>query len=399
MNNNPNYIKKIGVHIFLLMLYLINPFDKGFLAGYLIILLIYINPKFILKNIDSTFFSLILFSLVYAGFYLFDMKQGVQWLLIYALFPSSIYLLGKKVTPYIKKPMHLFYIIFTLGFLYSLTGLISVGFNLLEGGFVQLGRSIPDFWTGKEKLATAMGAFFIFNMAIPGLLIVGKKKLPLFFKLVTFGIFIASLLCVFRLGSRTQISLVVLSILIAIVYLLKSQNTISNIKLLLGIVTITLLAYNYLSIDLDADYLSSLGERLQSSDNASSAGGRTQRWEKSIINLYKKPLGWDVREFGYSHNMWFDAARNGSIISFILLLIFSIQSFKNIKQAINLNKQNTLFNATILIYNIVIFSQLFVEPALESLFILFAFFCFIQGVINAYITLEEKKKLTSNINI
>ncbi len=397
MNNNPNYIKTIGVHIFLLMLYLINPFDKGFLAGYLIILLIYINPKFILKNIDSTFFSLIVFSLVYAGFYLFDMKQGVQWLIIYALFPSSIYLLGKKITPYIKKPMHLFYIIFALGFLYSLTGLISVGFNLLEGGFVQLGRSIPDFWTGKEKLATAMGAFFIFNMAIPGLLIVGKKKLPLFFKLITFGIFIASLLCVFRLGSRTQISLVILSIIIAIVYLLKSQNTISNIKLLLGIVTITLLAYNYLSIDLDADYLSSLGERLQSSDNASSAGGRTQRWEKSIINLYKKPLGWDVREFGYSHNMWFDAARNGSIISFILLLIFSIKSFKNIKQVINLNKQNTLFNATILIYNIVIFSQLFVEPALESLFILFAFFCFIQGVINAYITLEEKKKLTINI--
>ena len=91
--------------------------------------------------------------------------------------------------------------------------------------------------------------------------------------------------------------------------------------------------------------------------------------------------------------MWFDAARNGSIISFVLLLIFSVKSFRNIKKIINIDKTNILFNATILIYNIVIFSQLFVEPALESLFILFAFFCFIQGIANNYISLSQKNQI------
>lgn len=392
------YIKRVGTLLFiLLVLYLINPFNKGFLAGYLITVLIYLHKEFLLKNIDSTFFLLLIFSIVYASFYAFNLEQGVQWLFIYALFPSTFYLLGKKMVLSDTTSITLFYLFFALGFMYSITGVLSVSTNLLKGGFRQVGRSIADFWTGKEKLATAMGAFFIFNMSIPGILIAAKRKLPILIKLISTGIFIISLLCVFRLGSRTQIVLILLSIFFALIYLLKSQNIINNFKLILCIFFILFLAVNYLSIDLDAEYLSSLGERLKDSDNAGSAGGRTNRWEKSIINLFKKPLGWDVNQFGYSHNMWFDAARNGSIISFILLLIFSIKAAINIKNALKADKTAILFNVTILVYSIAIFSQLFVEPALESLFVLFVFFCFMQGVLNAY-TKEIKLKNSTTSN-
>lgn len=380
-----SYINEIGIiGIGLFYIYLINPFNKGFFAGYLIIIIIYSSKEFLLKNIDSTYCVLLLFSLVYAAFYFFNMEQGIQWLFIYALFPSSFYLLGKKMVYKHTSSQTLFYLFFSVALLYSFTGLASVGINLIQGGFVQVGRSIADFWTGKERLATAMGAYFIFNMSIPGLLIAAKNKIPLLFKLFAVAIFIASLLCAFRLGSRTQIGLVILSVLFALLYLFKSQNLVRNFKLLLTILVIVFLGINYLSIDLDAEVLSSLGDRLQNSDNAGSAGGRTDRWEKSIINLYEKPLGWHVDEFGYSHNMWFDAARNGTVISFILLLIFSFKAFTNIKKALSADKSAVLFNVTILIYSIAIFSQLFVEPALESLFILFVLFCFMQGVLNAY---------------
>ncbi|MFC4220511.1 hypothetical protein [Flagellimonas marina] len=393
-----NYVKQIGLLTFLLLaIYFVNPFNKGFLAGYLILAIVFVNTKALRKEIDSTFILLSIFSLVYAAFYFFNLEQGVQWLFIYALFPQAFYLMGKRMVFDNSTPKNHFYLFFTLGTLYSITGLLSVGFNLLEGGFVQLGRTIANFWTGKETLATAMGAFFIFNMSIPGLLIASKRKLPLWFKLAALGIFFLSMLCVFRLGSRTQLVLVLLGILVAIAYRIKSQNVVTNFKFILVMVAIVTIGINYLSVDLDAEYLSSLGERLQDSENAASAGGRTMRWEKSLVNLYKKPLGWSVDEFGYSHNMWFDAARNGTTISFILLVIFTIKSISNIRRALRVNKNEILFNSLILIYNVVIFSQLFVEPALESLFILFIFYCFIQGVLNEYSDRSIEKQIQPDL--
>ena len=112
-------------------------------------------------------------------------------------------------------------------------------------------------------------------------------------------------------------------------------------------------------------------------------------------------IGWDVNEFGYSHNMWFDAARNGSVISFVLLLIFTIKATLNIKKALQADPKAILFNSTVLIYSIAIFSQLFVEPALESLFILFVFFCFMQGVLIAYTqkVKEEKQQIQDQLAV
>lgn len=387
------YLRQIGfLSIILMAIYLINPFNKGFLAGYLLLAVVYIDIRSIKRDVDTTYFLLSVFSIVYAAFYSFDLEQGVQWFFIYALFPQTFYLLGKKMVLTSSTSKNHFYLLFVFGTLYSLTGLISVGLNLMEGGFVQIGRTISNFWTKQETLATAMGAFFIFNMSIPGLLIASKKKLPLLFYVAALGVFVGSMLCVFRLGSRTQLVLVLLGILSGVAYRIKSQSTLSNFKFILVMVAIVAVGINHLSVDFNAEYLSSLGQRLQESDNTASAGGRTIRWKKSLENLYKKPMGWSVDEFGYSHNMWFDAARNGTIISFILLIVVTIKSISNIRRALRANKKATLFNSLIFIYNVSIFSQLFVEPALESLFILFVFYCFIQGLLNEYSSKEEIKK-------
>jgi hypothetical protein len=380
------YFKKIGfLTLFLLVIYLINPFNKGFLAGYLLFVLMYINKDFIRRSLDKTYFLLLFFSLVYAAFYYFNLEQGVQWLIIYATFPSVFYLLGKKIVPQNHNSEVIAHMLVILGISYSITGILSVGTNLLEGGFVQMGRNIADFWSGNERSATALGAYFIFNMSIPGLLIAEKRNISLLGKIVLIGIFVVSLLCVFRLGSRTQMSLTVIGILIGIAYRIKNQNIISNFKFVFVLLVLLILGINYISIDLDADYLSSLGRRLQESENAGSAGGRTELWSKSLTNLIEKPLGWSLDEFGYSHNMWFDAARTGTVISFFLLLAFTIVSIKNIIRFLKINMENSYFNAIILIFNIMIFLQFFVEPVLESLYILFAFYCFIQGLINKHV--------------
>lgn len=389
------YFKSIGfLSLFLLVIYLINPFNIGFLTGYVLFAYIYINTYFLRKNLDKTYFALLAFSLVYAGFYLFNLEQGVQWLIIYATFPCVFYLLGKKFVPQNNNTKIIAHMLVILGISYSTTGILSVGINLLEGGFVQMGRNIADFWSGNERSATALGAYFVFNMSIPGLLIVAKRKISLSGKIVLIGIFIVSLLCVFRLGSRTQILLAFIGILIGIVYRIKNQNIISNFKFILVLILILALGINYISIDLDAEYLSSLGHRLQESKNAASAGGRTELWSKSLTNLVEKPLGWSLDEFGYSHNMWFDAARNGTIISFFLLWVFTVISFNNILRFLKTNPLATYLNSIILVFNIMIFLQFFVEPVLESLYILFAFYCFLQGLINKYVENYNQLKLT-----
>ncbi|MHA7831040.1 MAG: O-antigen ligase family protein [Flagellimonas sp.] len=272
-----------------------------------------------------------------------------------------------------------------MGIIYSVTAILSVGFNIIEGGFIQVGRTIEGFWSGRERLATAMGAYFVFNMSIPGLLIVSKKNLSLWSKLLLIIIFIISLLCVFRLGSRTQIVLAIMGVFVGIIYRLKSQNAISNFKFMAVLAILIFLGINYISIDLDAEYLSSLGRRLQESDNAGSAGGRTELWSKSIENLFEKPFGWSINEFGYSHNMWLDTARTGTVISMFLITVFTFFAVKNIVKALRVGKDAFFLNATILIFNIIIFLQFFVEPVFDSpLFQLFIFFCLIQGFINEY---------------
>lgn len=386
-------IKSIGIIRFcLILIYFMNPFDKGFLVGYLLFAITYFGYGFSIKSLDQTYLILLLFSLVYASFYFFNMEQGIQWLIIYALSPHTFYLLGKRMVVKEENTKIMTYLLILMAIVYSITAILSVGINILEGGFVQIDRTIGDFWTGRERLATAMGAFFIFNMSIPGLLIVAKKKLPLLLKIILTGVFVISLLCVFRLGSRTQIVLALIGFLIGITYRFKNQDVISNFKFVIALVILLILGINYLSIDLDADYLSSLGQRLQESNNAGSAGGRMGLWKKSIENLVKKPFGWSVNEFGYSHNMWLDTARNGTVISLLILGIFTIMSVKNIVRALKVNSEAVFFNATILIFNIIIFLQFFVEPVFDSpLYILFVFFCLIQGFINEYIQNSIKK--------
>lgn len=379
-------IQSIGIFQFgLIILYLLNPFDKGFIIGYLLFVITYFDGKFLIKSIDQTFLILLIFSLVYAAFYFLDMNQGIQWLIIYATFPHVFYLLGKRISNYVENENVLTHLLIFFGIIYSLTAIISVGMNIIQGGFIQIERTIPDFWTGKERLATAMGSYFVFNMSIPGLLIVAKRKLSPILKILLILIFFISLLCVFRLGSRTQIVIAIIGILVGIVYRWLSQDIFSNFKFLIVLLILIVLGLNYISIDLDTEYLSTLGQRIQESENAESAGGRTDLWIRSIENLMEKPLGWSLDEFGYSHNLWLDTARTGSVISFILICVFTIDSFNNILKSIKVDRLAHFFKATVVLFSIIMFLQFFVEPVFDSpLFLLFIFFCIFQGCINGH---------------
>src|SRR5690606_28830841 len=149
----------------LIILYLLNPFGKDYLIGYLLLPLIFIQSDFIKSNLDHDFLLLFFFSVLYALFYSFnaDATQGRQYIFIYALFPPTFYLLGKLLTRGNPDPTTIFYILFGIGSIFSISAAISVYLNFQAGGFAQLERTIPMFWNGNPVSATIMGAFFTFN--------------------------------------------------------------------------------------------------------------------------------------------------------------------------------------------------------------------------------------------
>jgi len=226
-------------------------------------------------------------------------------------------------------------------------------------------------------------------MCIPALLIVEQGKLNLVQKLVAMAIFTLSLLCTFRLGSRTQAVIATFLVIIALVYIIPRQSRNKTLKLFIVLAVGVLLVYLYVPLNLDADYLSVLGSRLENSDNTTSAGGRTDRWTKSLYNLFRKPLGWSFDEFGYSHNLWLDVAQVTGLIPFFAVLFFSYKNVRKTIRAVLKPDGDLSFRTMILAFTIAANLLFFVEPVMQGTFYLFVVYCFFQGAISKYYFFQE----------
>ncbi|MEH6513695.1 MAG: hypothetical protein V7734_11415 [Maribacter arcticus] len=381
-----SYLKEIGyIYIVSFVLYLINPFGIGFLFGYILILALLLNGKKLIHFLDRDFVFLSLFAITYALFYAINEKSGVQFIFIYALFPGFFYLFGKYLVLPQMNSVQLVFVLFAIGFIFSLSPVISVVINLREGGFVQLNREVPMFWNGKETKATLMAAYLTFNMCLPIIYLIKQRKIPILLQLAAGIIFITSLLSVFRLGSRTQLVICFLSIVLSLLFIIPKQTVKANTKLFLFLLLITALILKFVPLNLNADYFSVLGSRLQESDNTSSAGGRSALWLQGLENLFAHPLGWQGPNVRYAHNLWLDVARYAGIIPFGLLLIFTLRSLRNTFKAVQKAPKELLLNTTMLIFTMASMLIFFVEPIMEGLFFLFTVYCLFQGIFNAYL--------------
>ena len=384
-----NYIKQLGViNLILLFGYLTNPLNYGYLIGYFLIIKIILYKDFVRNHLDLGFLLLFFFSITYGLIYSLDPIAGDQYIFIYMFTPPFLYLWGKYLIYKTTNPDQLIYIFLCIGAIFSLPALISVLLNIREGGFAQPNRNIPLFWSSHVINATGMAIMFVFNMCIPSILLAGFKKFNLITKVCLTILFILSLLCVLRLGSRTQLVVILFTFLTTLFYVFPKQTLKQNIIMLTILLLFGLFVFRNVSFDLNQDWLTSFAGRMENNggEDIASGGGRTQRWSKSLQNIIHKPLGWNIGEFGYSHNLWLDVARAGGVLSFLLLLIYCIRSFINVKKAIASNPNNIPLNITILSYVVAFFLQFMVEPILDGSFLFFVIFCLCIGAINQYKT-------------
>lgn len=377
------HIKKIGLLItFLLLGYLVNPFNLSFVFGYLLVLTVVVKKNFIQQNLDLNFVLIALFSIVFALFYAVDPAGGIQFVFIYATAPPFFYLLGKYLIQNVDSQQAIYNILVIIGFILSTSYLISVLINFFEGGFSQLDRNLPYFWTGDQISATIMGAYFSFNMCIPALLISDQGRSNWFHKIVATIIFILTLICVLRIGSRTQLGIMLITTLISFFYMVPRQSLKQNFFLFVSIAIVLTVVFQNVSFDLSEDWLSTFASRMDNgAADIASGGGRTDRWIKSINNMFEKPLGWGLHEFGYAHNLWFDVLRAAGVIPFFLLIIFTTRSFITAGKIIAVKSLNVNFRLIILVYTTTFFLIFMVEPIMDGLFALFSVFCLYSGIL------------------
>lgn len=386
-------LKRIGLLLsFLLVLYLVNPFDYGHFFGYLIVITLLLQKKVLVPLLDKTFVFILLFSTTYALFYASNPISGIQFVLIYLLLPPFFFILGKKIGHSVEKnklPLLLCFFVF----LFSLSPLLSVLKNIMEGGFVQIERSIPMIWNGNPVSATIMGSFLTLNMCIPSILITRPVNFNTISKLLLTLLFILSLMCTLRLGSRTQLGIIVITSLISFAYIFPKQGIKKNTQMIFTLAISIILFFKYSSINLNSDILTAFAGRMKdSNNNIANAGGRSDRWVKSLKHMFSDPLGWDVNVFGHSHNLWFDVLRVGGIIAFILLIIFTIRATRNMVKKVRNKNVSLSSKVHLLVYFIGFILIFMVEPILEGMSSLFIFFCLFIGIV------AENKSFTGKSN-
>lgn len=380
-----NSIKSIGtIPCIFILFYFLDPFNLGFIFGYLLMGFFVINSKLLKLLPDFDIVLLFIFCFVYALFYSFDPAKGSQFIFIYMIFPSCFYLFGKYIAKRILDYKQLFNFIFALGVVFSIIALVSTSYDILINGFVQTKRDVSKIWGGDPINATGMASYLFANMCIPAIIFFGFSKKKIWFYIFSATIYITSVMCVLRLGSRTQLAISLIILIISVVFKMSSFSTLKNIGVIIVLFIGINLGFSYLNIDKDSDLLASYATRMDNKKyGAATAGGRTERWEKSITNLIEEPLGWPLEEFGYSHNLWFDAARIGGTLSFVILLMFSARAIWKTKKIIGFRKIHNEFRNIILVYAVAFNLQFFVEPTLEGSFNLFVFFCLFQGILNS----------------
>jgi len=392
------FLRKVGlINAFFILATISNIYGFGYLFGYVAIVLIFFKKNFLIKAMERNFFLLFLFSITYSLFYALNPWKGLQYVLLYMLTPPAFYLWGKYLAQINVRTKVVFYVLIAITILYSLPAMVSVLLDIKNGGFVQIERNIPMFWTSVKTPATQMASFFVFNMCTVPLLLISYKTTPKSLNIFLLIVFLLSTLCVLRLGSRTLLGIMFLSIVIGLFFATPKMSLKENLTVYGLLFVIIFGVASQISLDIDSDLFTSFAGRMKDNgtEDLASGGGRTSLWSKSWDNLFEKPLGWDLEEFGYSHNLWFDALRVGGIIPFVILILYSIRALNLIRKIITSKLIPLEFQNICLLYAIAFFSQFMVEPGIDGTFSLFILFCLFVGLIRQHYT----DTVTENVEI
>ncbi|MFS4418543.1 O-antigen ligase family protein [Maribacter sp. 2307ULW6-5] len=366
----------------LLLLFLLNPFSLNIYIGYVLVLyFIAVRTKSLAIEFDATALVLLVFSVVYTLFeyQLYPLKNK-QFLIIQTAFPMFFYLFGKRLLTSKHSQKQALLLLLLLGLTYSLSAVATILADLQKGGFAQVNRDFKYIWDGTRILATGLAGFLIYNITFPSLILSKNKLINPLERAVLAGVYLLTIICSFRLGSRTLIALTVMALLFAVLYQIIVLQGKEKFRFVGALLVLGFVVVNFVEIDLKADYFSTLGSRLSEGTSSNeSAGGRTQLWSHAFEKMFEFPLGWISNE--YAHNMWLDTAKDAGTLAFFFLVIFTVIAIKNTLRVLRVGQIDISLKLTLALFTLMSLIYFFVEPILKGNPYMFFFFCLLTGLL------------------
>lgn len=345
---------------------------------------IFLNLKIFIRNVDIKGIFLLLFSLFYVAFYSLKSNYSLNLIPTYLSF-FVVYMIGKILSKKYQSDNFFYFLFIFLMLIEMLIPTISILMNIITNGF-KGGRNMSLIWDKNLEIpATGLAGHFILSIvSLSTLLVPNTTKFFNKMKIFYGAVFFISIICIFRLASKTQIGILTITMVTAIIYLFRKQSLLKNISIVLFI-SILILTVSYLKTT-NSSLFEIYNQRAENEDISytMSASGRTELWSKSIGYIFNHPLGWNSQElgYGYAHNLWLDTARVAGILPLIFLLIFTFLSISQIPNI--LKSKNYFFNINILSTFIGLLALFFVEPIIEGLPSSFIIFCLLTGYLAGF---------------
>lgn len=341
------------------------------------------------KYSDSISRWIFAFVVIYSISIVFNgVVYSVFELLGYIFCPLSYYFIGKAI--YRRKTTNSEIITFLL-LLVAISCVYLYYISIIDiqkVGLINPMRMIGTDGKNTSAVATLLGVIASLGFAGFSYPIVCDKPWKSFRANLFLLLLIFSLLTVIHLINRTGI------VVVAVVGILTTLYSINGrykkiVPLLLLFVSIYLIL-SYTGI-LGNEVLDAYENRNLDEDNAYSANGRFNRWVEALTYMLEYPMGWSNQPFSlYCHNLWFDVARMGGILPFIILTILTLKVLSKTIQIISIRNNKEV--GTILGFIVCTFLSASVEPIMEGASTYFCTMCLIWGLQSEL--LAQKSKTT-----
>lgn len=325
--------------------------------------------------------ELCLLILTFFSYYYIFLCRGSQYLQLYYAYRSFLapifaYLFGYAFTNSNHKKALKIFIAVAVGRM--IHGLLNeyISFNALTANH----RSVVDFWTGNEYVATLQATYFIFAIAIGAWLLIKPK---LMHKAIGTGLLILSLISGLLISSRTAIVMVAVAVVYIIIFN-QRKNAVKKSLILISLLAVIFVAYNYNLVGIRSFIEhSNLMQRMNERGGDFLSTTRAQLSMQVLRSLFDYPFG-DM-PFRYAHNLWLDVARQTGLIPFVLIILYAISTIYNLYRV---NKQKVYLYDFYMLVNLlylIMFMNFFTEPILEGAPTVFYIFCMINGAVHSLV--------------
>lgn len=375
----------------IIFLYCVNFFNIGVYIPLLIfpmICIILVKYKYNVLFI-VTLMTLLGFSFFYSIFQYFYGLSSYGTILLYLIYPCTLYSLGYIVTNGELKKIYRYLLIIIVSF--TSYGYFSVLKTLLTYGGMTAAvnefggqRLVIDLWGNNLISATGINTLLSFGLAMLPVAFLNDQKdsYSKNIRSIAFLCFLFSTYSIIQVGNRTGIIIIMLTFITTLT-LVNKMNLKKFLKFVLGLITffITKNFYDSNILGLKDEVKSSLlYARLQSADLSSDP--RFNTWKITFRGMFHNPMGGKKTPIPlkYSHNLWLDVGYEGGVIPFLFLVILTLIAFLSLFKFCKLNTPVLLKGILISLF-VASISTFMVEPVIQGWFTYFNIFCFILGMV------------------